>query len=78
MIQSEAAGMAIDIQTIIRVASRYGRQVNCIRLIVRWYIFIIEKTSQMSHHTGALLIAFLSHTTELINWLRHPRAVQTI
>jgi hypothetical protein len=27
---------------------------------------------------GALLITSLFHTTELINWLRHPRAVQTI
>jgi hypothetical protein len=32
----------------------------------------------MSHHTGALLITFLFHITELINWLRHPRAAQTI
>jgi len=36
MIHNDAAGMAIDIPTMIRVASKYGGRVNSVRLIVRW------------------------------------------
>ncbi len=30
----------------------------------------------MSQYTGALIIMFLFHTTELMNSIRHPRPVQ--
>lgn len=68
LMHSDAAGMATDIPTVRRVAATNVNSMNT----------TLERTvlSQISHHTGARSTALPFQTIALIDWLRHPTAVQ--
>ena len=68
--QRDAAGMAKWVPRMIREASDDHESIE--------RALRVEKDAQISHHTGAQLIAFPFHTMELMNTFRQPRPVQNM
>jgi hypothetical protein len=67
----EAAGMAKWVPKMIREAIDDHESIE-------WALREKMKDVQISHHTGAQLIAFPFHTMELTNMFRQPRPVQNM
>lgn len=67
--QREAAGMAKEVPMMIRAAGKLSGLIANAKK---------RQNLQMSHHTGAQLIALPDQTIELTNWLRQANAVQNM